>query len=79
MDKKEGKLSLQQTKKQLNSYARYSSIAVQMAVIITLGVFGGKYLDEWLQLKFPIFILIFSVLSVALAVYLAIKDLIKFK
>lgn len=79
MDKKEDKLSLQQTKKQLNSYARYSSIAVQMAVIITLGVFGGKYLDEWLQLKFPVFILIFSVLSVALAVYLAIKDLIKFK
>lgn len=48
-----------------------------MAAIIIGGVFGGIQLDKWLQLKFPIFTLILTLLSVFLAIYYFIKDIIK--
>ena len=50
---------------------------MQMLVIIFAGVFGGMELDKWLKLKFPVFTVILSVLSVFAAIYLVIKDLIK--
>lgn len=61
----------------LRSYAKYSSLAFQMLFIILAGVFGGKYLDQWLELKFPVFTVVLSVLSVLLAIYYAVKDLLK--
>ena len=63
----------------LHNYAKYSSIALQMVVIILVGVFGGVKLDELLNLKFPVFTVILSLLSVALAIYYVIKDLLKNK
>lgn len=68
-----------QKKNSLNSYARYSNIAIQMLVIILLGVFGGFKLDRWLELQFPVFTVILSLLSVVLAIYLVTKDLLKKK
>jgi len=50
-----------------------------MLVIIGVGIFGGFKLDEYLKLKFPVFVLIFSFLSVALAIYYVVKDLIRKK
>ena len=70
---------LEETKKSLQGYARYSSMAFQMFGIIGIGVFGGYKLDQWLAFKFPVFTLIFSLLSVAGAIYLVIKDLLKIK
>jgi ATP synthase protein I len=64
-------------KKPLPDYARYSSIALQMLVIITGGVFGGYELDEYLKLKFPVFTVVLSFLSVIFAIYYVIKDLLK--
>lgn len=61
----------------LQSYARYSSLAFQMLFIILAGVFGGKYLDQWLGLTFPVFTVVLSVSSVVLSIYYAIKDFIK--
>jgi len=69
---------LSRKKKQLNNYAKYSSLAFQMMFIITLGSLGGLKLDQWLRFEFPFFTLSLSVISVGLAVYLAIKDIIKF-
>jgi hypothetical protein len=68
---------LKNSKKILDSYAKYSSIAIQMGVIIAGGIIGGVYLDDFLNLRFPIFTLLFSLLSVAAAIYIAIKDLLK--
>jgi len=65
------------SKNQLPDYARYSSIAMQMLVIIAGGIFGGYQLDKYLDLKFPIFTVVLSFLSVAFAIYIVIKDLIK--
>jgi len=61
----------------LESYARYSSLAFQMFAIIGLGIFGGVKLDNWLNIGFPVFTVLLSILSVAAAIYIAIKDLIK--
>ncbi|HOY30747.1 MAG TPA: AtpZ/AtpI family protein [Bacteroidales bacterium] len=61
----------------LDDYARYSSIALQMLVIIVLGIGGGYLLDRWTGLKFPVFTVVLSFLSVAVAIYVAIKDFIK--
>ncbi|HEX8515214.1 MAG TPA: AtpZ/AtpI family protein [Bacteroidia bacterium] len=66
-------------KKQLSSYAKYSAMGIQMAAIIVGGVLGGIQLDKWLALKFPVFTLVFTLLSVFLAMYYFIKDVIKKK
>lgn len=70
-------MNLKNQKNSLPDYARYSSIGMQMLVIIAGGIFGGYKLDEYLNFKFPIFTVLFSFLSVALAIYVAIKDVIK--
>lgn len=64
-------------RKNLNDYARYSSLAFQMMTIIGVGIFGGMKLDKYLALKRPVFTVLFSVISVILAVYYAIKDFLK--
>ena len=64
--------------KKNNPYIKYSGIAVQMALIIVAGTFGGKWIDKTFEFHFPVFTLIFAILSVVLAVYYAIKDIIKF-
>jgi len=61
----------------LESYARYSSLAFQMFAIIGLGIYGGVKLDQWLKIGFPVFTVLLSIISVAAAIYAAIKDLIK--
>lgn len=66
-------------KKQLDNYAKYSGIAFQMLAIIFIGVFGGYKLDEYLNFKIPIFTIVLSLLSVSLAIYLAVKDFLKQK
>lgn len=52
-------------------------MGIQMAAIITGGVLAGIQLDKWLQLKFPIFTLVLTLLSVFLAIYYFIKDILK--
>ena len=49
----------------------------QMAVIIGGGVYGGIRLDEWLELKFPVFTLVLTLLSVFLAIYYFIRDVLR--
>lgn len=69
--------SLEKKKKSLDNYARYSSIAFQMLIIILIGVFGGIKLDGWLKLSVPVFTIVFSILAVILAIYSVTRGLIK--
>lgn len=64
-------------KKRLNDYARYSGMAFQMIAIILIGVFAGIKLDEYLSLKFPVFTLLLTLLSVFLSMYFVMKDFLK--
>ena len=69
---------MSQGKSPLNNYARYSGIAIQMLVIIFLGVFGGYKLDQVLGTK-PLLIVLLSLAGVTIAIYQAVKDFIKIK
>ena len=62
--------------KNLKDYARYSGLAFQMLFIILAGVLGGLKLDEWLNLK-PLFTIVLTIISVVMAIYFAIKDLLR--
>ncbi len=61
----------------LKLYSKYSSIAVQMLIIILIGVFGGIKIDQWIGWEFPVFTVILSILAVLFAIYIVIKDLLK--
>ena len=63
--------------KPLNAYAKYSSLGIQMALIIGGGCYGGYKLDEYFKTVTPIFTIILSLLSIALAMYIVLKDFIK--
>jgi F0F1-type ATP synthase assembly protein I len=62
---------------QLKFYAKYSSLGLQMIVMIVAGAFGGKALDDWLQTSFPVFTLILTVGSVIGAMLYAMRGLSK--
>ncbi len=63
-------------RKNLNDYARYSGMAVQMVAIILAGVFAGFKLDQWLDMT-PVFTVVLSVASVVLSIYFVTKDLLR--
>lgn len=63
--------------KPLNAYAKYSALGIQMALIIGGGCYGGYKLDEYYKNTTPIFTIILSLLSIALAMYIVLKDFIK--
>ncbi len=64
-------------KTSLKNYAKYSGIAFQMAALIFLGTWGGYKADAYFSLESLILTLLCSLLSVVLAIYVAIKDFIK--
>jgi Putative F0F1-ATPase subunit Ca2+/Mg2+ transporter len=64
-------------KKPLSSYAKYSAIGFQMAVIIFIFTYGGYKLDHWLELKIPVFTLILSLAAIVLSIYYFIRDSLK--
>ncbi|MEL6917511.1 MAG: AtpZ/AtpI family protein [Bacteroidota bacterium] len=61
-------------KNQLNSYAKFSGMAIQMIVIICLGSYGGLKLDEKYPNAHHLFTLSCSLASIALAMYVVIKQ-----
>jgi F0F1-type ATP synthase assembly protein I len=61
---------------QLNSYARFSSIAIQMFAIIAIGAFGGIKLDEYFQNKNDLFTIITSLLSVIISILYVVRSII---
>ncbi|OFX59014.1 MAG: hypothetical protein A2066_00030 [Bacteroidetes bacterium GWB2_41_8] len=63
----------QKPKKQIDDFIRYSSLAFEMIVIMGIGVWIGVKIDEWLELDFPAFTLALMILSVAGAIYHAIR------
>ena len=62
----------------IRSYARFSGIAIQMIVIIGLGTYGGYKLDEAYPNDYSAYTLICSLSSVAIALYLMIKQATNF-
>jgi len=63
----------------VNNYVKYSGMVFQLAIVIGLGVWGGRSLDKYLDLKFPAFTLIFLFVALFAGMYWTLKDLIKKK
>ena len=62
----------------LEAYSRYSTIAIQMVVISIITSLGGVKLDKWVGTEL-VFTVIFSLLGVAAAMWLVIKEAIRNK
>ncbi len=60
----------------LEAYSRYSTIAIQMVVIIVITSLGGVKLDKWIGTEL-VFTVILSLLGVAAAMWLVIKEAIR--
>ena len=63
-------------KDKLNSYARFSGIAIQMFAIIGVGTFIGVQLDEKYPNKHNLYTLILSLASVILSIVYVIRRII---
>lgn len=66
----------QKPREQLNAYARYSSIAIQMFAIIGIGSFAGVKLDEYFSNINNVLTIILSLLSVIIAIIFVIRQII---
>ncbi len=63
--------------KQPNLFFKYSSLAIQMGLIIGLSVWGGQKLDEKAGNSAPVYTIVFSLLGICAALYLSLKDFIR--
>ncbi len=59
------------------NFIRFSSLGFEMMTIIGLGTFGGYKIDQWLENNFKGFTLGLMILSVALAIFYGVKNLLK--
>jgi hypothetical protein len=66
-----------QKQNQLNSYVRYSGLAFQMMAAIGLAVWGGMKLDAWLEMRFPVFLVVLTLMAVAATLVITIMSLPK--
>ncbi|MBK6952445.1 MAG: AtpZ/AtpI family protein [Crocinitomicaceae bacterium] len=60
-----------------NPYLRFTGLAFQMGAIIGLGAWGGSELDAWSGNQKPVYTIIFSLLAIAISLYLIIKEALK--
>jgi F0F1-type ATP synthase assembly protein I len=57
-----------------NLVFRYAGLAFQMMASLGLGVFAGYKIDQWTGWRVPVFLIIFSLLALALILWQIIKD-----
>jgi membrane protein DedA with SNARE-associated domain len=60
---------------QSRQWLQYSGMALEMGVLIFLGVMAGKYLDQRFQMSRPVFTLLGVLLFTAAAIFRVIRSL----
>jgi len=63
--------------KQPNLFAKLSTLAIQMGIIIGLAVWGGQKLDARYSKKTPVYTIILSLVGIVAAMYIALRDFIR--
>nr|WP_281257421.1 AtpZ/AtpI family protein [Mongoliibacter ruber] len=53
----------------MNTFLKYIGLSFQMFAVIGLGTFLGWFIQEQSQMKFPVWLLLFSFLSVVASFY----------
>lgn len=61
-------------KKQHNLLLRYAGLAFQMLAAIGIALWAGYMLDQWIGMRIPVFMIIFSLLALALLLWRIVKD-----
>lgn len=74
MENQEPPPEKKKTKKQYNTYLKYSGLAIQMVVTIGLAGFAGYWIDKQIGWGFPAFLLLFIMLALAGIIYGIIKS-----
>lgn len=64
-------------KKYLNQYLKYSTIGFQMIAVVVAGALLGDWLDDKYNPDGKLYTVICSLLAIFLALYLALKELLK--
>ena len=57
-----------------NLLLRYAGLAFQMIAAIGVSLWLGYLLDQWLGMRFPLFMIIFSLLALTLLLWQIVKD-----
>jgi len=56
-------------------FLTFTSMALEMGVLIFIGLWLGKRMDRWLELEKPWFMMLFTLLFTAAAIYRVIRSL----
>jgi hypothetical protein len=59
------------------SYARYGALAFQMAAVIALAVWGGRWLDGLVGWKFPLFTIVLLLAALTGVIWSVYRSLSK--
>lgn len=63
----------------LKFYAKYSSLAFQMIVIIVGAAFGGREIDKNTEWEFPVFTVSLTILGSVIAIIYGMREIFKHK
>jgi F0F1-type ATP synthase assembly protein I len=63
--------------KKVSSFARFSSLGIQMGVVIAFFTWLGTFLDDYYKLKTPWWTITLSLFGVIASLYLVIKEVIR--
>ncbi|MBK8947539.1 MAG: AtpZ/AtpI family protein [Flavobacteriales bacterium] len=63
-----------EARKGVNAYLRYSALGLQMAGIILLAIWAGRWLDGRVDAGFPAFTLVFALLGITGAMVFLFKE-----
>ena len=74
MDAEPGHRPSDAARKGVNAYLRYSALGLQMAGIILLAIWAGRWLDGRVDAGFPAFTLVFALLGIAGAMVFLFKE-----
>jgi F0F1-type ATP synthase assembly protein I len=58
---------------------KYAALAFQIVGAMVFFIFVGYFLDKWIQLKFPIFLLSFSILGIVAVMVILFRTVGKSK
>lgn len=68
---------LEKGKQSMNAYAKYSSLTIQVILIVVLAGWGGRELDKWLGMSFPLFTVLLVVIGAVTGFYYLFRELLK--
>lgn len=67
--------SKQKNKPHLNDYVVYSTLGIEMAVVVFFGVWGGIELDKIILLPIPLFKILLPILGIFAALYFLLRTI----